>query len=137
MQNAFCLPQCTGEVEKQNWSKRRIYLTRWLYRERVLKSLIFKFLAQFTPKQILNCSCRKTFHKRYSPRSSQAHTHPHSPPPFSLPSSFPPQMKHSGQFAVILLLLSKVATRRVKPLAGKTLEPTHKDLRAARYHTEP
>ena len=51
-----------------------------VYREQAfMKSLIFKFLAWFTPKQILNCSSRKTFHKWYSSLNLPKHTqtHPH------------------------------------------------------------
>lgn len=81
MQNAFCFPKCTVELGKQNWSKCRIYLTRWLYREQVwMKYLfIFELLAQFTPKPILNCSSRKTFPKWYSFLNllKQTQTQPH------------------------------------------------------------
>lgn len=83
-QNTFCFPKCTTKLEKRNRSTCCIYLTRWLYREQVfMKSLlIFKLLAQFTPKQTLNCSWRKTFHEWYllpEPPWAEANTYNYSP----------------------------------------------------------
>lgn len=108
MQDAFCFPKCAVELGKWNWSKCLIYLTRWLYREQAWMKylLIFELLARFTPKQILNCSSRKTFCKWYSSLNlPSTHKHNHTSLSFSLPSSFPPQMEHSNQFVIVFIII--------------------------------
>lgn len=107
MQNAFCFPKCTMELEKRNWSKCYIHLTRGLHREQVFREslLIFKLLAPFAPKRILNHTSRNTLHTCSSSLNyPPTHKHTHTSSSFSLPPSFPSQMKHLNPFVIVVFI---------------------------------
>lgn len=87
-----------GIRKKQNRSQCCVYLTRWLLGEQVFMEShpVFKLQAQFTPKQILNCPFRKTFHKMITLPWTSLRRHKHIPPHPSRCSPLPLKEKNAS-----------------------------------------